>query len=261
MNVAHILLGNDDIPRDRDMLDLYQGFLELGYKINFYKSPEVIAGTLKVEPADIFCGTIPLCRMIWRSLDVTEPKIPDYPDELQKFLKRRIELSTLGNFRKTLFENDYNGLTKEYFIKPVKTKLFTGDIYQHLSQLEKYRYEIGADTPIYVSTPINFNSEYRVYVHQKKIIGVHHYFGRWDYFPNPDTIKEMVELINPIMPISYSVDVGILSDNTTALVECNDGYALGNYGLDSKNYAAMIRDRWLEITKRINYEKSISDNS
>jgi hypothetical protein len=106
---------------------------------------------------------------------------------------------------------------------------------------------VGSDQEIYISTPIDFLSEYRVYVNRGKIIDVKHYFGNWRLFPDPVIIDDMVSKVNSIMPISYSVDVGILEDGTTALVECNDGYALGNYGVESKEYAGMIRDRWWEI--------------
>lgn len=247
MTTAHILLGNDGIPRDKDMLDLYQGFLEYSYKINFYNAVDVISGNLKVKKEDIFCGTINLCRLVWRSLGIQEPKILDYPEQLQWAMHRSIKTSTLGQFRRLLRDNEYNGYNREYFIKPVKTKLFTGNIFNQESQLDRFIGEVGSDTPIYLTTPVKFFSEYRVYVHQHKILDVKHYYGSWRYYPEPYMIDQMVEDINSIMPISYSIDVGIIEDGLTALVECNDGYALGNYGVESKEYATMIRDRWWEI--------------
>ncbi len=252
MTTAHILLGNDGIPRDKDMLDLYQGFLEYSYKINFYSAVDIISGNLKIKKEDVFCGTINLCRLVWRSLGIQEPKVLDYPEQLNSYLHRRIMKCTLKQFHDLLKENEEIGNVQDYFMKPQKTKLFTGNIFYHTTQLNRFKGEIGNETAVFVSTPIDFLSEYRVYVHQQKIIDTKHYFGSWRVFPDPIVIDDMVSKVNPIMPVSYSVDVGVLQDGTTALVECNDGYALGNYGVEPKEYAAMIRDRWWEIVGYVN---------
>ena len=54
-------------------------------------------------------------------------------------------------------------------------------------------------------------------------------------------------LNNSDMPISYSLDVGVDDQGDTLLVEVNDCYALGNYGLDATTYTNMLYDRWKEI--------------
>ena len=55
------------------------------------------------------------------------------------------------------------------------------------------------------------------------------------------------------MPITYSIDVGVIDTGTsleTAIVELNDGFALGNYGLIPRRYAEISRDRGYEILKQ-----------
>lgn len=44
-------------------------------------------------------------------------------------------------------------------------------------------------------------------------------------------------------------DFGVDDFGRTLLIEVNDGYALGNYGLSPKQYAEMTMNRWKEITK------------
>jgi hypothetical protein len=44
------------------------------------------------------------------------------------------------------------------------------------------------------------------------------------------------------------MDFGVLEDGSTVLVECNDGWSIGNYGLCHLKYYQMLKDRWLQIT-------------
>lgn len=252
MTTAHILLANDDFIKDRDMLDLYQGMQEFCYDISFYTATEAISRQVKYQHGDVFCGTINLCRVMWNQFGIKEPTVvQDYPTVLEPYLKRRIRKTDLKSFRKLLVENDNNGNIFNYFIKPLKCKLFTGKTFNSPVDLDRDLSDINKNTELYVCAPIDFLTEYRVYVHKKSIIGVKHYYGKWDIFPNPRTIETMVELVNPEMPVGYSLDVGVDKDGDTILVECNDSYALGNYGLEAKEYAAMLRDRWWEITNYV----------
>lgn len=55
---------------------------------------------------------------------------------------------------------------------------------------------------------------------------------------------------------AYGIDFGILSTGETALVEWNDGYALGSYGLDQEIYTDLLLERWSEIMNKIFPSKS-----
>lgn len=48
-------------------------------------------------------------------------------------------------------------------------------------------------------------------------------------------------------PVAYSLDFGVTADGRTLLVEANDAFALGAYGLEPVVYARMLEDRWLEL--------------
>jgi ATP-grasp domain, R2K clade family 2 len=45
----------------------------------------------------------------------------------------------------------------------------------------------------------------------------------------------------------YAIDFGVLSTGETALVEMNDGFALGAYAIDSQDYTDLICARWTEL--------------
>jgi hypothetical protein len=49
---------------------------------------------------------------------------------------------------------------------------------------------------------------------------------------------------------AYGIDFGVLDDGNTALIEWNDGFALGSYGLEKEIYTELILTRWEEILKK-----------
>jgi hypothetical protein len=52
-----------------------------------------------------------------------------------------------------------------------------------------------------------------------------------------------------VAPAGYGIDFGVLSTGETALVEVNEGYGLGSYGLDDAAYADLIIARWCELVR------------
>lgn len=50
-------------------------------------------------------------------------------------------------------------------------------------------------------------------------------------------------------PIAYGLDIGVTRDGRTLVVEVNDGYALGNYGLSPLKSINFHRARWKEMVK------------
>ena len=51
-------------------------------------------------------------------------------------------------------------------------------------------------------------------------------------------------------PMACAIDIGVTAAQETILVECNDAYALGSYGLTDFNYAKFISARWSQIFER-----------
>ncbi len=47
---------------------------------------------------------------------------------------------------------------------------------------------------------------------------------------------------------AYAIDFGVIEENQTALVELNDGFSIGSYGLDKAVYTDLILTRWGELT-------------
>ena len=53
------------------------------------------------------------------------------------------------------------------------------------------------------------------------------------------------------MPRACAMDFGVLDDGQTALVEVNDAFGVGAYGLDAAPYVDLLAARWEELTRRL----------
>lgn len=161
----------------------------------------------------------------------------DYDFYKQRWVKRM----TLGEFRKDP--------TFPVFIKPDgKAKEFIAGVMSKPDTLEWNFKGISDDCPILISEVVDIVSEYRCYVIDGKIEGVYWYLGDFWVFPDRGIVEEMVRKYTKA-PAGYSLDVGILADGRTVLIECNDGWSLGNYGLDPSKYAKLLTKRWIELMK------------
>lgn len=49
------------------------------------------------------------------------------------------------------------------------------------------------------------------------------------------------------MPAGCALDFGVTEDGRTLLIEMNDGYSLGFYGLEPALYARVLAARWAEL--------------
>lgn len=134
------------------------------------------------------------------------------------------------------------------FVKPsTQIKAFTGFVAINGASLSIF--SEGYQGDVWVQTVVDIVSEYRVYINNNKIMGVKHYSGDPLIFPNVDVINQAFDIAKEHIDFhSYTLDFGVLEDGSTILIEFNDGWAIGNYGLDPVDYYLFVRDRWLQLT-------------
>ena len=196
-------------------------------------------------------GSVEFIRRAMSIAGLKESPPLSYPEALQPFFRRDVRLGTVGE---TL---------SGCFVKPVVTKLFTGFLVPRSSEitlLDEHTIEqhqvflsLPKDTQVWISEPVKFISEHRVYIHNSEIVGIGRYDDGEDDSPSPslETIEEMLGAFERTghAPIAYSIDAGVLTDGSTALVECNDAWALGYYKgtLSPKDYLRMLIARWSQI--------------
>jgi hypothetical protein len=214
----------------------WYGLTRMGYEVHPFTMDNIPKDITKETPVH---GGIKTIRMVLDSLGVEQPPIHNPQDYLPQYCNRNFEETTIGKINKE--EREY-----PYFIKPMEDhKLFTGFVVKN--HMDKGRlYGLPTETKILVSEYINMVSEYRCFVNRGKLVGSKNYTG--DFTKNIDynIVNKAIEDYKD-QPISCSLDFALTDKGETILIEINDGFALGSYGLNPIIYSKMIVDRWKEI--------------
>jgi hypothetical protein len=164
---------------------------------------------------------------------------------LTSHLHRRIWQDTVGGLRARL-ERD----SQPVFAKPAgRAKLFTGRVFFNQADL----YHLGTTSqrePVWCSEVVSWLSEYRVYIVGQEIVSVDCYSGDASIALNQSVVDEAVATYHRSgeVPAAYGIDFGVLSSGKTALVEANDGYALGAYEISGAAYSELLFSRWRQLT-------------
>lgn len=196
-------------------------------------------------------GSVEYIRKVFDILNIKEPEWNCYPLCLEWLFNRNIR----EGFVKDVKDGD--------FVKPIKTKLWTGFVYNSLidksllNDHDREQYDLfekaDKNEKVYISSPVKFIAEYRYYVVEGRIIGNARYDDNEHDVLDPSNdildkcIKSLVEEYGN--NITCSVDTGVLDNGNIALVELNDAWALGLYGrsMKSVDYINMLITRWKQI--------------
>jgi len=170
---------------------------------------------------------------------------PDYdstpPKDIEEFYGRRMWAATMKDVRRNLEEN------RHIFIKPLKVqKAFTGFVTSgEVKDLIKTA-GFDDDFEILASDPVEFITEYRLFIHNGLIIGCKNYRGDFTILPDFKVAEAVLRAFKK-QPVAFSLDLGVTDQGQTLVVEINDFYALGAYGMPSIPYAQAVIARWEEI--------------
>lgn len=135
------------------------------------------------------------------------------------------------------------------FIKPVQQKLFSGLVVDKMSLSMLNGISREADVMLYEVMPTKIHSEWRAYVHERHMIDCRNYGGDFRIAPNYEFIYEKMSEFKDRLPNSYVMDIGILLGGDNFIVEFNDMFAIGNYGVDNWQYLMMLKSRYFDIIK------------
>jgi hypothetical protein len=216
----------------------YLGFRDKQMNIIFFENIEEVP----ISPNNIVVAYIEDTIKYFKNLGVDIPKAINIPKELIKYTKRNIRYMTMGEFK--------NDPQIPVFVKPNKfAKEFVSGVIKKSDSKKYFFNDITDDTPVLVSDVIDIISEYRCYVLKGDLKGIKWYIGDIRIFPDVKVIDAAIADYNSA-PLAYVIDFGITKDGETVVVECNDAWSVGNYGLNDTTYANMLLTRWLEITKK-----------
>ena len=212
----------------------WQGFQELGLELWFYQNEREL---VNCRPDDLIVGGVSTITRKLKGFGIALPDY-DYPDELINFLGRRIWTDTLTGI-----------LAKPekwpVFVKPSRNKEFMGFVLRAENDVPRLR-QAKLDDTVLCSELVSFSREWRVFIRYGRIVDVRPYRGDWHIQYNADAIEHAVSIFRSA-PAGYAMDFGVTEKGQTLLVEVNDGFALGSYGVDPVEYAKLLSARWCEL--------------
>ncbi|MGC6768302.1 ATP-grasp domain-containing protein [Enterococcus sp. LJL128] len=218
-----------------DKYNALVGFYLRGEEIIRYQS---IYDIFELRKEDVVVDYIKETLELLQLMDI-KPEFEDYPAELSDFYGRHIRSGLLGEIV-NIPEN------WGQFVKPkTVSKAFTGRVVRGTKDL--IGIGLPFDFPVWISEAVNFLAEWRVFVLNGSILDVRPYRGDYHVHYDAAIIDQAVKSWTK-SPSAYGLDIGVTDDGRTLIVEVNDGFALGNYGLLPISSAIFSETRWREMT-------------
>ncbi|MFY0569486.1 ATP-grasp domain-containing protein [Archangium lansingense] len=229
-----------------EMRDVLGGLQERGIPAELFTAKRLERRQLPLDRETLVAGDVPSVLGALGQLGLEPPPTNDYPRSLEPFLHRRLWTSTV----RRLVAGIEDGSSPPVFAKPQgRKKRFTGHVFGTQEDL-LYLQRTSLSTPILCSEVVRWRSEYRVFVIRGRIVGVRHYAGDPAIPVDEAQVERAVRSLEEAGEgtAAYGVDFGVLETGQTALIEWNDGFALGSYGLDRSLYTELTLTRWEELT-------------
>lgn len=222
------------VPKSHNFYIADQGFKEMGFETIPFCTMEDLA---QCRPDDLIVGGLGSVTGKLKEHGINVPNI-NYPDELEPFLGRKIWEATIDQVL-----NDES--VRPVFVKPIREKRFTGVVLCSEKDFPKMSY-CDPHEPVLCSEVIDFETEWRVFVRYGKILDVRPYYGTWKNHFDVKVIENAVDSYSSASA-GYAIDFGYTAEGKTLLVEVNDGFSVGSYGLAALDYAKLLSARWCEL--------------
>ena len=218
----------------------------LGIEVVPYFAKRLMRGQLPLSQDTFICGDITAMHRAMKQLSIEIPILNDFPDSLQPWFRRRIWSSSIAGLERMVESG------AEVFAKPAgRRKVFTGRVFSTPDDM-LHVLGISRQEPLWCAEPVKWETEYRVYVVEGKIVAIRHYSGEPALKLCMDTLHNALAAFTSSgeAPAGYAIDFGVLDTGETALVEANDGYSVGAYAIDAEPYTKMLFTRWAQLLGR-----------
>jgi hypothetical protein len=224
---------------------LLRGELERrGIPVALFTEKKMLRGQVPVAPDALIAGQMPAMLAAMRQLGIPEPAPNDFPEALRPMLHRRVWKSTLAQVEAELL-----GGGEPRFVKPAtRRKRFTGFVAAHIEDLRQCEGASRRD-PLWCSQVVTWLSEYRVYVAHAKVLDINLYAGSPAHPLDRAVVDNAIQRLHGTGEAlaAFALDLGVLSTGETALIELNDGFSIGAYGIAAAPYTDFTLARWEEL--------------
>ena len=222
------------------------------YEIHLFENKDI--SNIPFSDNVIVVADIDLTRKYFKLHGINEPTPFNIPDSLNKpeYIGRNIKIMTAQEF--------IDDRTFPIFVKPhSKLKQFSSGVLstQQLKRIEFNQNDVQSDDLVLTSNVVDILSEYRCFVRRGKVVGVKHYQGDFSVFPDLSILDKMIKDWKDA-PLAYTLDIGVIEvdpgyhepiEQKTILVEAQDMWSIGHYGLDCREYATCLQTRWMQLIK------------
>jgi hypothetical protein len=224
-------------PHHFDCASAMYGAIETGneYRLTTYEEVEFgkFDGLIR---RNLFVGSVEFMRLVYSRIGMENVRLPSNSN-------RSHYTSSLGEIKRQA------KLGKKAFIKPYDIKLFTGfviDQMQHASIQD-----VPDETQIMVYDVFKYpiESEWRCYIHYNKVKYIANYSGDLYVNINGSYLESVIKENSSRFPCAYTIDIGILTSGENVVIEFNDMWAIGNYGISNDDYLRMLKDRYFQIVR------------
>jgi hypothetical protein len=229
------------------------GFRELGYEIKPFN--DIVKD--EIRNTDVLVAFIEDIKIFLRRNGYAIPTPFNIPEEFinSPFLSNRnIEIMSFGDFK--------NNPKRPIFVKPYEEvkAYFPSGVISSVGNEHLLFKGTPDDFKVMISDVVDMVTEYRCFIHKGNLVDIKHYNGDFTLFPRIDTTNNLLTYVKTsewyanIKPMSFTIDVAVVKHQdgsySTELIELQDFWAIGHYGLDPVLYAKMLRDRWYQIIKK-----------
>lgn len=237
MKLYYECFEGTSIPYDDYVADALIGAYSLGYECIPFSDVDKIS----FDKETIVVGCVENTQKYFKKHLSIEIEPIEYHSILSDYMGRKTELVNIKDIKPPCF------------IKPNKIKAFTGFVVTNnpLYDNEISQSIYGYEGLVYMEEIINIVSEYRCYVKNGLLIGVKHYSGDDFISLNRTTVLHcVIEASRLLNQLTFTLDFGITKEGKTILIEANDAWSIGNYGLTPIKYFHFIKERWFQILRQ-----------
>ena len=227
---------------DEDLQGLDVVLEQRGLQVQTFLTKDLSRARVALSRQTLVAGRLGAVESALRQLGVEIPRPDDYPAAARPWFGREIWPSTLGAARARVEDRG-----EALFIKPrARAKRFTGRVFDTADDFRGLAVA-SARAEVWCAEVVDVVTEHRAFVVDDRVVGLRHYGGDGEVEPDPGVVHDVLTALAGGLPAGCALDFAVLGDGRTVLLEANDGYALGRYGLEGEAYADLLLARWSQL--------------
>lgn len=225
------------LPHHFDCACGLYGALDHGQDIRLTSFEEVKSGKFdSLIKSNLFIGSVEFMKEVFSRIGKTDVRVPMNSN-------RDFKEMTLGE-AKFIAKSG-----KNLFIKPFDIKLFTGFVLDQMTHTSIDSIPDETKVMTYDVFQSKIKSEWRCYIGRDKVVDIRNYSGDMFTSPSEDYLNSVINSNKSKFPLAYTIDIGILESKENVVVEYNDMWAIGNYGIDNYEYFSLLKLRYFEVVR------------